>query len=347
MNEAVLWEEYKEDRVRCTACRRYCILGKGQPGFCGIRKNVDGRLQLLTYGRPYAIHVDPIEKKPVLHMYPGYQVLSFGTTGCNYACAYCQNYDMSQRRDVQGHEVTPEQMVQMALDNGCEGIAYTYNEPTVFMEYAHDIGVLARKAGLINIFVSNGYETEEAISYAKDFLDVITVDFKGNASNEFYRRYISVAGADPIFDTLRLLKDAGIHVEITDLVVPEIGDSLEDARSMVERVRDIFGPEIPVSFLRFHPDYKLMEYQRTPAETLEAHYVLARELGMKFVYIGNLPGSNRQNTYCPDCGSLCIRRSVFNSEVLNLTSDGKCRTCGYDTGIILAKDTGDYLSSYQ
>lgn len=337
MSEAVLWESHAGDRVRCTACRRYCIIGSGQPGFCGVRKNIGGKLHLLAYGRPYAIHIDPIEKKPVLHMYPGCRVLSFGTAGCNYACAYCQNYDMSQRRDIQGREFIPEQMVQMALDNGCGGIAYTYNEPTVFMEYAHDIGMLARKAGLINIFVSNGYETEEAVTYAKDFLDIATVDFKGNASKEFYRRYISVAGADPIFETLELFRDAGIHVEITDLVVPEIGDDLEDARVMVERVRDIFGTGVPLSFLRFHPDYKLVQYLDTPVKTLEAHVEVAKKLGMKFVYIGNVPGHDMQNTYCPGCGSVCLRRTFFDSEVLNLAPDGKCGICGYDTGIILER----------
>ncbi len=347
MKEAVLSERHGENKIRCTACLRYCILGEGQPGFCGIRQNIDGKLYLLTYGRPYAINIDPIEKKPVMHMYPGYSILSFGTTGCNYACKYCQNYDMSQRKDVQGYHVTPEQMVQMAIDNGCQGIAYTYNEPTVFMEYAHDIGVLAREAGLVNIFVSNGYETREAIDYAKDFLDIITVDFKGNASNEFYRKFISVGSADPIFDTLRLLREAGIHVEITDLVVPGVGDNLEDARSMIQRILEIFGNEIPISFLRFHPDYKMMDYPTTPVSTLEAHLDLAREMGMKYVYIGNVPGHRAQNTYCPSCNSLCIRRTVFESEIINLTGEGKCSACGFDLGIVMGTGKRNYLKSYE
>ncbi len=346
MQEAVLAEQYGADRIRCTACRRYCILKQGQPGFCGIRKNIDGKLYLLTYGRPYAVNIDPIEKKPVMHMYPGYRVLSFGTTGCNYACKYCQNYDMSQRKDVQGMRISPDAMVELAIRRGCEGIAYTYNEPTVFMEYAHDIGVIARKRGLINIFVSNGHESEEAIEYARDFLDIITVDFKGNASNEFYRKFISVPSADPIFDTLRLLKDAGIHVEITDLVVPRAGDSLDDARSMIERVSGIFGFDIPVSFLRFHPDYRMLDYPSTPVSTLEAHYELAKSMGMKYVYIGNVPGHKAQNTYCPRCGSLSIRRDIFESEVINLNEDGSCSTCGYQTGIVLGRRKSGYVEGY-
>lgn len=346
MKEAALSVPYKNNKVKCTACRRYCVLGSGQAGFCGVRKNIEGKLQLLTYGRPYSIHVDPIEKKPVLHMYPGYRVLSFGTTGCNFACKYCQNFDMSQRKDVRGERVSPVEMVQLAIRSGCQAIAYTYNEPTIFMEYAHDIGVLAKKEGLLNIFVSNGFESPEAIEFARDFLDVITVDFKGNANNDFYRKFISVSGADPIFDSLKLLKKAGIKVEITDLVIPEVGDSLEDARSMIERVMDIFGSKIPLSFLRFHPDYKMLEYPSTPVKTLEAHYDLAREMGMKFVYIGNVPGHNAQNTYCPQCESLLLERSIFHSRLVNISESGECKKCGYETGIIIGKMNDDFLFSY-
>lgn len=346
MNEAILSEDYSGDRIRCTACLRYCILGRGQSGFCGIRKNIDGKLYLLTYGRPYAVNIDPIEKKPVMHMYPGYRVLSFGTTGCNYACKYCQNYDMSQRKDVQGLDLTPEQVVKIAVDKGCQGIAYTYNEPTVFMEYAHDIGVIARKAGLINIFVSNGYETKESIEYAKDFLDIITVDFKGNASNEFYRKFISVPGADPIFETLRNLRDSGIHVEITDLVIPQVGDRLEDAEKMIERIIGIFGYDIPLSFLRFHPDYLMLDYPATPVSTLEAHYETAKKMGMNYVYLGNVPGHKGQNTYCPKCGTLSIRRNIFSSEIVNLNPDGKCSVCDFDIGIVLDPGSDDFLRSY-
>lgn len=335
MEEAVLYREQNQERLVCTACMRYCSLGKGQPGFCGIRKNIDGKLYLTNYGRVMGLNIDPIEKKPVLHMYPGSRILSFGTTGCNYACKYCQNYDMSQRKDVAGERISPETLVDLAVRKGCRGIAYTYNEPTVFMEFAHETGVLARKHGLINIFVSNGHETPEAIEFAKDFLDVITVDFKGNASNEFYRKYISVPGSDPIFDTLRNVRDAGMHVEITDLVVPDVGDDLDEAKSMLNRIIDIFGYNIPVSFLRFHPDYRMMEFPLTPVDTLEKHYNLAKESGLNYVYIGNVPGHEAQNTYCPRCGTVCIRRDYFSSEVLNLTRSGKCSNCGYETGIVL------------
>lgn len=333
--EAVLQEKKENGKVLCTACARLCLIGPGQNGFCGIRKNIDGNLHLLTYGRPYGLHVDPIEKKPVLHMYPGYNVLSFGTTGCNFACQYCQNYDMSQRRDVAGAHMSPEEIVDAAVESGCQGIAYTYNEPTVFIEFAHDVGVLARKRGLINIFVTNGYETHEAVDYAKDFLDIMTIDFKGNANNSFYRRYISVVGADPIFETIRYANEAGIHVEITDLVVPQIGDNLEDARTMIRRVIEAIGTDHPMSFLRFHPDYRMLNIPPTPTETLEKHRDLAISEGIKYAYIGNIPGHPYENTYCPSCGSELISRFGFQSKVFGIKRDGTCLKCGYQVNVTL------------
>ena len=333
--EAVLYEKQEGQRVICTACVRRCRLAPGQPGFCGIRVNSGGKLDLLTYSIPYSIQIDPIEKKPVFHMLPGSSILSFGTTGCNFACQYCQNYSMSQRKDVQGTHMEPKEIVRLAIELGCNGIAYTYNEPTVFMEFAHDVGILARSKGLINIFVTNGYETPEAVEYASTFLDSMTIDFKGNASNTFYRKYISVPSADPIFDTIGYAISAGIHVEITDLVVPEVGDSLDDARTMIRKIKEKAGISIPVSFLRFHPDYKMMNIPSTPVSTLEKHHALAREEGMQYVYIGNVPGGSYESTYCPSCGSLLIYRNGFSSEIRDIDEDGRCKKCGFSTGIVL------------
>ncbi|MHB8396545.1 MAG: AmmeMemoRadiSam system radical SAM enzyme [Thermoplasmataceae archaeon] len=321
--------------ITCIACRRLCRLRDGQRGFCGIRKNVKGDLDLLTYGLPYGVHVDPIEKKPVLHKFPNYRVLSFGTSGCNYACRYCQNWDMSQRREPVGDPMSPDEIVSLAIQLNCQAIAYTYNEPTVFIEFAHDVGVIARKKGLVNIFVTNGYETEEALDYCKDFLDLMTIDFKGNASNQFYRKYISVLGADPIYDTISMSLEKGFHVEITDLVVPEVGDSLEDARIMLSRLKEIMGDSFAMSFLRFHPDYKMMEYGDTPLQTLENHVRLGNELGLRYCYAGNVFNTDLENTYCPGCGSLLIERSYFSTTRVSLSGDGSCYSCGLDTGIRL------------
>lgn len=330
IHEATLYEKLDDKRVKCTACSRYCILKDGQTGFCGVRGNEGGKLDLRAYGRPLVVQIDPIEKKPILHRYQGYWIYSIGTAGCNFACQFCQNYDVSQRRQIKGsYYMTPEQVVDKAISEGCQGIAFTYNEPTIFTEYARDIGLIAKQKGLVTVFVSNGFETHEAISELATFLDCITVDFKGNANLNFYRRYMSVPSPEFIYDALKGFSKTGIHVEITDLVVPQIGDSLSDAREMVRRVKEIFGDSIPVSFLRFHPDYKLMHLPSTTVDSLIRHYDVAKEEGMKFVYIGNVPGSTYQNTYCPECGAVCVERDMMRTLSFNLTEDGKCKECGY------------------
>ncbi|MEM0155623.1 MAG: AmmeMemoRadiSam system radical SAM enzyme [Thermoplasmataceae archaeon] len=334
MMEASLYETISDNRVKCTACWRYCILKPGQTGFCGVRLNREGKLYLSVYGIVSAMHVDPIEKKPVLHMYPNSKILSISTTGCNYACAYCQNWDISQRRKAEGEAISPEDIVDKAIRHGCAGIAYTYNEPTIFMEFAHDVGVLAKKRGLINIFVTNGFETDEAVSMAEDFLTAATVDFKGNAGAAFYRKFISVPSADPIYHTLERMKKSGIHLEITDLVVTEVGDNTDDLRNMLNHILDAVGNKVPIGFLRFHPDFKLMDLPPTPIETMELHHDIAMEMGFKYVYIGNAPGHRYENTYCPGCGALIMERHGFRTTKVMVKSNGKCSFCGYDTGII-------------
>ncbi len=331
----------ENDKVRCTACYRYCLLSNNQTGFCGVRTNRNNKLVLDVYNMPYSFNIDPIEKKPVLHMDPGARILSFGTAGCNFACRYCQNYDMSQRKTVVGSYFSPEDVIELALRYNVDGIAYTYNEPTVFMEYAHDIGILARNKGLLNIFVTNGYETEESMVYASEFLDAMTIDFKGNANNNFYNKYISVLTADKIYENFYRAKKYNIHVEITDLVIPEIGDNLEDARKMILKVKDILGEYTPISFLRYYPAYKL-KIPPTPFETLKKHYDLARDLGMKYVYIGNVPEEDYENTYCPECNALLIRRNSFKSKIINLDNNGKCKKCGFNTDIKLKKKIINY-----
>ncbi len=327
--EAVLYEKLPNDKVRCTACARYCEMGKGQIGLCGIRGNVDGRLDLFVYGKVIAGHVDPIEKKPVVHYRPGSKVFSIATTGCNWLCKYCQNYDISQRRKIEGRDMTPEQVVQTTLDYQADGIAYTYNEPSIFIEFARDCGVLAREKGLYNIFVSNGYDTPESVKMMGEFLDCITVDFKGNAEPMFIRKYIGVPDPQPIFDTLIEIRDkTNIHVEITDLVVPQVGDNLDYAKKLCKFVYDEFGPEMPIHFLRFHPDYKMMEFEPTPVATLEKHHQIAKEVGLKYAYIGNVPGHPLEHTYCPECKNIAIKRFGFDIEEWHLDDKNQCKFCG-------------------
>ncbi len=324
--QAVLYTQVEGDNVRCTACRRYCVLALDQRGFCGIRANRNGRLMLENYGQPVAVHLDPIEKKPVMHAHPGSKVLSLGTMGCNYACQYCQNWQISQNRTVGEDFVRPDEIVDLALQVGAQGLAYTYNEPTIFIEYAHDIGVLAREKGLFNIFVTNGYETPEAVVLCREFLDFATVDFKGNGATDFYRKYISVPSAEPIYDTISRMIRAGIHVEITDLVVPGVGDNMDELDHMLRKILEIAGDQVPISFLRFHPDYRMMEIASTPVATLEKHWQHATDLGFKYVYLGNVPGHRYQNTYCPYCGNLLVKREGFETEYIGIIN-GKCLFC--------------------
>ncbi len=337
---AELWRE-ERGRTRCTACARLCLLSEGQVGLCGVRGAHSGKLYLHVYGRVIASHVDPIEKKPVTHYMPGTKIFSIATTGCNWLCAYCQNFDISQRRKVEGLEVSPEAVVDHAQRYGSHGIAYTYNEPTIFMEFARDVGAEARRRGLFNVFVTNGYWTPEAVKMASGFLDAATVDFKGNGERSFVRRYVGIPDVEPIYQTLLEMRDkTRIHVEITDLVVPQIGDSLQEARRLVRWVHDNLGPDTPIHFLRFHPDYKLMHLPWTPVETLEAHYRVAKEEGMRYVYVGNVPGHPYEHTYCPGCGVVVVKRMGFDIVEWRLGRDNRCPNCGYRVSIVGSPPAG-------
>jgi len=333
--KAILYDKLPNEKVLCTACARYCELGKDQIGLCGIRGNINGDLELFVYGKVIAGNVDPIEKKPVTHYYPGTKIFSIATTGCNWLCKYCQNSDISQRRKVEGTDMTPEEVVETTIKYGAQGIAYTYNQPSIFIEFARDCGVIARKKGLINIFVSNGYDTPQTVKMMDEFLDCITVDFKGSAEPEFTRKFIGVPDPQPIFDTLIDIRDkTKIHVEITDLIVPKVGDNLEYAKKLSKFVYDEFGPEMPIHFLRFHPDYKMMDYESTPVKTLEKHYEVAKKEGLKYVYLGNVPGHPWEHTYCSECNNIVVERYGFDIKGWNMDEKNKCKFCGNQIPII-------------
>jgi pyruvate formate lyase activating enzyme len=256
-------------------------------------------------------------------------------TANHVAVSNCQNADISQRRKVEGIEVEPQDVVRMTLEQGCQGLAYTYNQPTIFIEFARDIGMRARQAGLINIFVSNGYDTPETVAEMPKFLDCVTVDFKGSGETNFVRKYINIPNADPIFQTLLDTRDTKkIHIEITDLIVPQVGDDLGAARHLSKWVYENLGPDTPIHFLRFHPDYKMMEFPWTPVETLEKHCAVAKEEGLKYVYIGNVPGHPLENTYCPGCGAIAIKRYGYDTTGWYLDKDNKCKKCGYKLAIV-------------
>ena len=243
-------------------------------------------------------------------------------------CKYCQNYDISQRRKIEGFDIEPADVPRLALAQDCQGIAYTYNEPTIFIEFARDIGIEAHKKGLFNIFVSNGFDTPDGVRMLDEFLDCITVDFKGSGETNFVRKYIGIPGAEPIFETLLALKKSRVHVEITDLIVPRAGDSLEAAKKLSKWIYDNLGPEMPIHFLRFHPDYKMMEFPSTPIKTLEAHHKIAKEAGLKYVYIGNVPGHPLEHTYCPECNNIVVKRYSFDITGWFLDEKNNCKFCG-------------------
>lgn len=333
--EAMLYRVLDSSRgfVECTACPRRCKLSDGQYGFCGIRWNFGGKLYLVSHGLAIAVAIDPIEKKPLYHFNPGSMVFSMSTTGCSWACAFCQNWDISQRRVVAGWRLEPELAVKLALAYGAHGITYTYNEPVVFIEYAYDVGVLAKREGLFNTMVTNGYMTDETVDLVSKFMDGATVDFKGHGDRDVARKLSLVPDIEPVFQALVELKKKGVFIEVTDLVIPRYGDDLEKARKFAKWIVENLGPETPVHFLRFHPDYKLLNLPSTPVEVLEKHVEVAMGEGLKHVYIGNVPGHRYENTYCPRCGKLLIRRVGFDIISINLTNDMRCPYCGYRINI--------------
>lgn len=333
--EAELYKGLPNGRIKCTACARLCEIPEGKIGLCGIRGVNQGKLWLYTYGRVIAGHVDPIEKKPVTHYMPGSAIYSIATTGCNWLCKYCQNHDISQRRKIEGKEMTPEQVVRTAASCSAEGIAYTYNEPSIFIEFAKDCGIAAHKKGIFNIFVSNGYDTPESVKLMNQFLDCITIDFKGSGKKEFVRRYIGIPDPDPIFQTIKEINSkTRIHIEITDLVVPQVGDDLDSARKLSKFVFEELGPDTPIHFLRFHPDYKMMEFDSTPVSTLERHYEIAKEEGLRYVYLGNVPGHKYEHTYCPECHAIAVGRYGFSVTSWALDSKNCCNSCGFPIPIV-------------
>jgi pyruvate formate lyase activating enzyme len=345
--EATLYSRLPSGRLRCTACARLCEIPEGKVGLCGIRGVVEGKLRLLVYGKVIAGHIDPIEKKPVTHYRPGTSIFSIATTGCNWLCKYCQNHDISQRRKIEGTDMTPTEVVDNAVNYDADGIAYTYNEPSIFIEFARDCGIEAHKQGIFNIFVSNGYDTPESVNMMKEFLDCITVDFKGSGKQEFVRRFIGIPNADPIFNSLKIIRDkTNIHTEITDLIVPQVGDDLDDAKKLCKFVYEELGPDTPIHFLRFHPDYKMMEFDNTPIETLEKHYRVAKDIGLRYAYLGNVPGHPLEHTYCPECKSIVVGRYGFSITSWNLTEKNCCGSCGHRIPI-LGKPKKMYKNRFQ
>jgi pyruvate formate lyase activating enzyme len=331
---AQLHQPLPGNKVRCTACARYCVIPEGGHGFCFVRKNERGRLVLLVHGRAAAIQVDPVEKKPLSHFHPGSRVLSIGTVGCNWRCQYCQNAEISQEQVAQGRPFGPADAVAWAERFECDGVTFTYNEPTIFAEYALELMRAARASGRFANFVTNGYMTPEAVDLLAPQLDAVSVDFKGSGEPGFLRKYVAAKGPEPILATMADLHRRGVHVEITNLIVPEVGEDDDALRALAVRVRDDLGPSTPFHLLRFHPDYRMLDLPETPVRTLERLHAIAKEVGLEYVYLGNLWGHRLEHTYCPACGRIAVERYGFTIRRWNLDPENRCRGCSHSLPIV-------------
>ncbi|MFQ5693362.1 MAG: AmmeMemoRadiSam system radical SAM enzyme, partial [Nitrospinota bacterium] len=305
MTRALYWRRMQRDRVRCELCPFDCLIAPGRRGVCGVRENRSGVLETLVYGRMASWNVDPIEKKPLFHFFPGALSFSFSTVGCNFNCQHCQNHAIAfapkKGRPVRGEETRPEQIVDAAEAHGCRIIAYTYTEPTIFFEYAYDTARLAHERGMRNVFVTNGYIAEGPIRRIAPYLDAANVDLKA-FSDAYYKRECVGARHAPVLDALRLMKALGVWVEVTTLVVPTWNDRREELERVARWILEALGPGTPWHVTRFFPHYRRTDLPPTPLEALALAREAGLDLGLRYVYNGNVPGGDWENTFCPGCG---------------------------------------------
>lgn len=334
MQEAMLYESRPQREVACGLCHHACVIKPGRRGICGVRENHGGRLMSLVYGQVIADHVDPIEKKPLYHFYPGSLSYSIATVGCNFRCRFCQNADIAQMPQgaegrIAGHATTPEAIVAAAQHSGCRSIAYTYTEPTVYFELALLTSRIAHARGIKNVFVTNGYMTRGALDSISPVLDAANVDLKA-FSDDFYQRYCG-ARLQPVLETLQRMKAADIWVEVTTLLIPEINDSTEELEKLAAFIVSSLGKETPWHISRFHPTHRMLDRPVTPAESLIRAYHIGVKAGLQYVYTGNAPGLETENTLCPACESLLIERRGFAIRRHQLTG-GRCNRCSAEVG---------------
>ncbi|MFN3301772.1 MAG: AmmeMemoRadiSam system radical SAM enzyme [Patescibacteria group bacterium] len=336
MKEAYLYKKLKDKTIRCEVCAHNCLIALGKRGFCGVRENQNGKLYSLVYGKIIAAHIDPIEKKPFFHWLPGSFSLSIATVGCNFRCLHCQNYEISQMpRDtngqILGEEISPKEIVNLAKKNNLLSISYTYTEPTIFLEFAFETMKLAKKEGLKNNWVTNGYMSKKTLELIGPYLDAANVDLKF-FQNDLYQK-VCGAKLQPVLDSLKWMKKNKIWVEVTTLVIPgytEIGSQFEDIANFI---KNELGSETPWHISRFYPAYKMIDVSPTPTEIIYRAYEIGKKIGLKYVYAGNLPGDSRENTYCPKCGELNIKRIGYDIE--RFDKNGKCRKCNENLDLIL------------
>jgi len=325
--EAMLYEKTDRNHIRCSLCAHRCRIKPSDRGICGVRENRDGTLFSLVYGRVIAENVDPIEKKPLFHVLPGSKSFSIATVGCNFRCTFCQNHDISQTPretgSIFGRESTPEKMVEKARKTGSKTIAYTYTEPTIYFEFAYNTAKMAHEKGLKNVFVTNGFMTEEAIESISPYLHAANVDLKA-FREDFYKKHCG-ARLQPVLDSLKKMKSLGIWVEVTTLLIPTLNDSNEELRQIAEFIHSL-GAETPWHISRFHPRYRMDDLPPTPVASIHRAAEIGKTAGLKYVYSGNIPGDEGENTFCSHCKELLIDRHGFYIERINL-EDTHCPRC--------------------
>jgi pyruvate formate lyase activating enzyme len=322
------WEPTENNKILCTLCPRYCKIGEGQPGFCYIRQNINGKLYTIGYGRPTGFAIDPIEKKPLNHFLPGSTILSFGTAGCNLGCKFCQNWSMSKAKldDLNSIEASPEDVVNLAKRYDTPSIAFTYNDPTIFGEYVIDISKIAREEGIKSVMVTAGYIDKEARKDVYKYIDAANVDLKGFTERFYWKNTYS--HLDDVLDTLIWLKnETNVWFEITTLLIPDENDSPEEIKQECEWILKNLGDSVPLHFTAFHPDFKMRDKERTPERTLTRARKIAIDMGIKYCYVGNVHNTEGQTTYCPKCREKLIKRdwhSVLSNKIVNRC----CKSCG-------------------
>ncbi|MEA2016363.1 MAG: AmmeMemoRadiSam system radical SAM enzyme [Actinomycetota bacterium] len=331
MKEAYLYKKISGDKIRCDLCNHRCVIRNGEKGFCYVRQNIDGVLYSLVYSKIIAENSDPIEKKPLFHFMPGTSSLSVATMGCNFRCFYCQNYGISQAPSdfdrIKGREVTPEELVEHALANGDKSISYTYTEPTIFFEYAYDTARLASRKGLKNIFVTNGFMTTESLEMIEPYLDAANVDLK-SFSNDTYKEKMG-GRLKPVLNNIILMKKMGIWIEVTTLVIPTINDSDSELKQIADFIAGV-DKDIPWHISAYYPSYK-SSIPPTTLEKIKEAIEIGKKAGLKYIYGGNIHGSSFENTYCPECGRILIKREGFYVSDNNL-KNGACPYCGEKIG---------------
>ncbi len=329
LREAMFYKKLSKDVVQCEVCFRHCVRNEGQRSFCRNKINIDGIFYSLVYSRPAAVHIDPIEKEPALHMYPGTDILCFGTAGCNFRCKFCHNWHLSQRsiEDMDYiYELTPEDGVDIAIRKKIPTLSFTYNEPTSFYEYVYDMAKVAKEKGLNILFHSNGSMNPKPLKELLKYTDAVTIDLKG-FTEEFYKN-TSSAKLEPVKRTLKIIKEEKKWLEIVNLLIPSLNDNPNDIKRMCLWIKEHLGDCVPLHFSRFFPNYRLTNISATPIKSLEKAHQIAKDVGLKYVTIGNVPGHRFNSTFCPRCQKRIIHRVHF--QVLkNSVKNGKCKFCGY------------------